>query len=326
MMKLSRRHLLGASVALLAAPALHAADAVWPEKPVRLIVPAPPASSLDVIARLLADRLKERWKQPVVVENKAGAGGMLGMDVVAKAAPDGHTLGIGFNGPVAFAPFLYRKMPYVPSRDLLPVVMTTSQPNVLAIPASVPARTWAEFVRWARLPDSRVNYASVGNGSSSHLAMELLRSQAGFEAVHVPYSGSPPAVASVATGETQALLAAAPALLPLVQAGRIRLIAVTGPQRLESLKDVPTLAEAGLPGVEALAWNGIFATAGTPAAVVQRINTDINALLQEPAVRNALTHQGLIVSGGSAAQFRSYIDSEAKRWGAVIQRLGITLD
>jgi tripartite-type tricarboxylate transporter receptor subunit TctC len=306
---------------------LNAANAQgWPQQPVRVIVPAPAGSSLDIIVRTLGEKLKERWKQPLVVENKAGAGGMLGMDVVAKAAPDGYTLGIGFNGPVAFAPYLYKKMPYDPAKHLVPVVLTTSQPNVLAVNASLPAQTLGEFIAWARQQGNKVSYGSLGNGSSSHLTMELLKSVAGFEAVHVPYAGSPPAGQSLAAGDTQALFSVAPALLPLVQGGRIRLLATTSARRLDAMKELPTLAESGYPGFEALAWNGLFAPAGTTPEALDRINADVNAVLSEPSVRESFARQGLLIGGGSAADFKAFIDLEARKWGAIIDKVGIKLD
>ncbi len=298
----------------------------WPARPVRVLVPAPAGSSLDIIVRLLGDKLKDRWGQPLVIDNKPGAGGMLGMDVVAKAAPDGYTLGIGFNGPIAFGPHMYKKMPYDPAKDLMPIVLTTSQPNVLAVQASNPANTLPEFVAWARRQGDKLSYGSVGNGSSSHLTMELFKSVAGFDAVHVPYAGSPPAGTSLAAGETQALFTVAPALLPLIQGGRVKLIAATSLQRSESMSALPTVAESGYPGFEALAWNGLFTAAGTPDAVVQRINADVNAVLKEPAVREALQKQGLVVGGGSAAEFKAFIDREGKSWGATIRKVGITID
>ena len=298
----------------------------WPAKPVRVLVPAPAGSSLDIIARTLGDKLKDRWGQPVVVDNKPGAGGMLGMDAVAKAPPDGYTLGIGFNGPVAFGPYMYKKMPYDPAKDLLPVVLTTSQPNVLAVQAGNPANTVPEFVAWAKAQGDKVSYASVGNGSSSHLTMELFKSVAGIAATHVPYAGSPPAGTSLAAGETQALFTVAPALLPLIQGGRVKLIAVTSAQRMESMKSLPTVAESGYPGFEALAWNGLFTAAGTPAAVVERINADVNTVMKDPAVREQLLKQGLIIGGGTSAEFKAFIESEGRNWGAIIRKVGISID
>ncbi len=314
------------SLALALAVSTPAVAQDWPTKPVRVLVPAPAGSSLDIIVRTLGDKLKDRWKQPIVVDNKAGAGGMLGMDAVAKAAPDGYTLGIGFNGPVAFGPFMYKKMPYDPGKDLLPIVLTTSQPNVLAVPASNPAKTLQEYVAWAKAQPQGVSYASVGNGSSSHLTMELFRNTAGFNALHVPFAGSPPAGLSLASGDTQGLFAVSPALIPLVDSGKVRLLAVTSAKRMEGLEKLPTFAESGYPGFEALAWNGLFAPAGTPKAVVDRINADVNAVMKDPAVRESFIKQGLLIGGGSAASFKSFIESESKKWGAIIKQVGITIE
>ncbi len=320
---MQRRSLFAA--AALCALSLPAFAQTWPTKAVHIVVPTGPGSSLDLIARLMGDRLSKRWGQPVVVDNKPGAGGMIGMAAVAKAHDD-HVLGIGFNGPIAFAPFLYRKMAYDPVKDLLPVIMTTSQANVLAVSAKVPAKTVAEFVSWAKAQDGKVNYSSLGNGSSAHLTMELFKSEAGFKATHIPYNGSPPAAMAVAQGEADATFMVAPALLPYVQSQKIRLLAVSSAQRPASLKDLPTMAESGYPGVESLAWNGVFAPAGTPDAVVQKINADANTVLQDPEVRKALETQGLTVVGGSAADFQHSIDADIKRWGPVITRLGLKLD
>jgi tripartite-type tricarboxylate transporter receptor subunit TctC len=317
---------LTVSAFTLSALALPAAAQSWPDKPVRVIVPAPAGSSLDVIVRSLGETLKVRWGQPLIVDNKPGAGGNIGMDVVAKASPDGYTLGIGFNGPIAFAPFMFKKMTYDPARDLLPIVLTTSQPNVLAVPANHPANNLREFLVWAKSQGTKVSYASVGLGSSSHLSMELLKSAAGFEATHVPFNGSPPAALSVAQGETQALLAVEPALLALVQAGRLKLLAVSSPQRLAARPELPTVAEAGFPGFDALAWNGLFAPAGTSAEIVSRINADVNAALADPAFRQTMAKQGLIIGGGSAAKFKTFIEAESRKWGAIITKAGITLD
>jgi len=298
----------------------------WPTKPVRIIVPAPAGSSLDIIARMLSEKLHPSWKQPVIVENKAGAGGMLGMDAVAKAPADGHTIGIGFNGPIAFGPFMYSKMPYSPTNDLMPIIMTTSQPNVLAVNADNPAGTLQEFVAWAKAQGDRFTYASVGNGSSSHLTMELFRLTAGFAAVHVPYSGSPPASLSVAAGDTQALFAVAPALLPLIESRRIKLIAVTSLRRDELMKDLPTIADSGFPGFEALAWNGLFTAAATPPEVVARINADVDAVLKDDDVRERLKRQGLAAGGGSSNEFKAFIAEETRKWGEIIKTVGIKSD
>jgi tripartite-type tricarboxylate transporter receptor subunit TctC len=322
---MKRRCLIALSTLVLAGP-VWAQGPAWPSRPVRIVVPAPAGSSLDLIVRAMSEKLGARWGQSVVVENKPGAGGMLGMDQVAKAG-DGHTLGIGFNGPIAFAPYLYRKMPYDPARDLVPVVMTTSQPNVLAVNADkVAAKTVPEFVAWAKAQGNRLNYSSLGNGSSAHLTMELFLSEAGLTATHIPFNGSPPAAMAVAQGEADATFMVAPALLPHVRNNKVRMLAVSSSQRPESLKELPTLAGAGYPNVESLAWNGLFAPPGTPDAVVARINADVNEALQDAAVKSALDAQGLTVVGGSAADFKRVIDADVKRWGPVITRLGIKLD
>jgi tripartite-type tricarboxylate transporter receptor subunit TctC len=321
---MNRRTLLALTVAAAAFAAQ--AQGAWPTRPVKIVVPAPAGSSLDLIVRAMSDKLAGRWGQPVVVDNKPGAGGMLGMDVVAKAG-DGHTLAIGFNGPVAFAPFLYRKMPYDPAKDLLPVVMTTSQPNVLAVNAEkVPAKSVAEFVAWAKAQGGKMNYSSLGNGSSAHLTMELFLAEAGISATHIPFNGSPPAAMAVAQGEADATFMVAPALLAHVRNNKVRMLAVSSARRPDSLKDLPTLADAGYRNVESLAWNGLFGPAGMPDAVVARINADVNAVLNDPAVKAALDAQGLTVVGGSAADFRRVLDAEAKRWGPIITRIGVKLD
>jgi tripartite-type tricarboxylate transporter receptor subunit TctC len=319
-----RRTLLTLAAATIAAPSL--AQPAWPTQPVKIVVPTGPGSSLDLIVRLMSDKLAARWSQPVVVDNKPGAGGLLGLDTVAKAG-DGHTIAIGFNGPVANAPFLYKKLPYDPAKDLRPIVMTTSQPNVLAVHAEkVPAKTVAEFAAWAKAQGGKANYSSLGSGSSAHLTMELFLAEAGAQATHIPFNGSPPAALAVAQGEAHATFMVAPALLPHVQSGKVRLLAVSSRQRLEGLKDLPTFAEAGFPAVEALAWNGLLGPASMPDAVVARINADVNAVLADEAVRGALAKQGMTVVGGSAADFARVIDTDVRRWGPVINRLGIKLD
>lgn len=324
---MQRRTLLAAA-ALLGATLCPAAIAqAWPSQPVKIVVPTGAGSSLDLIVRLMSNQLAARWGQPVVIDNKPGAGGMLGIDVAAKAT-DGHTLAIGFNGPLAYAPFLYAKVPYDPARDLKAIVMTTSQANVLAVNAEkVPAKTVAEFVAWAKAQGGKMNYSSLGQGSSAHLTMELFLSEAGLQAVHVPFNGSPPAAMAVAQGTADATFMVAPALLPHVQSGKVRLLAVSAHARPDSLKTLPSLAEAGYPKVESLAWNGLVGPASLPDAVVARVNADVNELLAKDApLREAMARSGLTIVGGSAAEFRRFIDADVARWGPVITRLGVKLN
>ena len=323
---MNRRTLL-AALCLGAALSPAAFAQGWPTQPVKIVVPTGAGSSLDLIVRLMSDKLAARWGQPVVVDNKPGAGGMLGVDVAAKAT-DGHTLAIGFNGPLAYAPFLYAKTPYDPARDLKAIVMTTSQPNVLGVNAErVPAKTLAEFVAWAKAQGGKMNYSSLGQGSSAHLTMELFLAEAGVQAVHVPFNGSPPAAMAVAQGTADATFMTAPALLPHVQSGKVRLLAVSASARPDSLKSLPSLAEGGLPKVESLAWNGLVGPASLADAAVARINADVNDLLaHDAALRDAMAKNGLTIVGGSAADFRRFIDADVARWGPVITRLGVKLN
>ena len=322
---MQRRLLLTAALAAAALPTF--AQTAWPSQTVKIVVPTGPGSSLDLIVRLMSDKLAARWGHAVVVDNKPGAGGMLGMDAVAKAA-DGHTIGIGFNGPLAYAPYLYAKTPYDPTKDLKAIVMTTSQANVLAINTErVPAKTVPEFVAWAKAQGGKMNYSSLGQGSSAHLTMELFLSEAGIQAVHVPFNGSPPAAMAVAQGTADATFMVAPALLPHVQSGKVRMIAISGDTKPDSLKDLPSLGEAGFPKVVSLAWNGLVGPASMSDAAVARVNADVNELLaKDAALRDAMAKNGLTAVGGSPADFRRFIDTDVARWGPVITRLGVKLN
>jgi tripartite-type tricarboxylate transporter receptor subunit TctC len=325
---MKRRSLLGAATAALTlAPLAVRAQSAWPSRPVRMVVPTGPGSSLDLIVRATSDRLAARLGQAIVVDNRAGAGGLIGTDAIAKAT-DGHTFGISFNGPLAFAPFLYAKMPYRLPEDFAPIVMTTSQPNVLAVHAKLPVNNVAELVAWLRSNVGKASFASIGNGSSSHLSMELLKVATGTFALHIPYNGSPPSAMSVATGETQMIMTVAPALLPHVQAGRVRLLAVTSRTRYEAMPELPTIAESGLPELkdfEAIAWNAIVGPASTPADVVTRLNREFNEALKDAGIASRLTSQGMTPTGGTPQDLARLMADEAARWGPVIRRTGITL-
>ncbi len=321
-----RALLLSTTLALAAATAPPAQAQTWPTQTVKIVVPTGAGSSLDLIVRLMSDKLAARWGQPVLVDNKPGAGGMLGVDLAAKAT-DNHTIAIGFNGPLAYAPFLYSKTPYDPAKDLRPIVMTSSQANVLAVNAEkVPAKTVAEFVTWARAQAGGMNFSSLGQGSSAHMTMELFLAEAGIQATHVPYNGSPPAALAVAQGDVHATWMVAPALLPHVQSGKVRLLAVSADAKPAGLQDLPAMGAVGYPKVVALAWNGLVGPATLSDAAVTRINADVNALLKEPAVRDAMERNGLTIVGGSAEEFRRFIADDIARWGPVITKLGVKLN
>ena len=301
----------------------------FPSKPIRWVIAAPAGSSLDVIARSMQDKLKDSLGQPIVVENRPQAGGTVASNEVAKSAPDGHTWLMGFNGPVAFAPFLYSKLPYDPLKDLTAVVLTTSQPNLIAVHTSVPANTMKELVDLLKANPGKYNYASVGNGSSSHLAMEYLKAVTGTFAVHIPFNGGPPAALATAAGETQILATVPTLILPQVRAGRMKTIAVTGKTRYALIPDVPTVGESGikeLAGFEAIAWNGVLVAGGTPRAVVDRINAAINTAMKDPAVVARLNTAGLDAVGGSPDDFAKLLRDEAAKWKPIIVRSGAKLD
>ena len=325
-----RRQLLAIACAIVASGfAGHAAAQAFPTKPIRWVVVAPAGSSLDVIARSMQDRLKDLLGQPVVIENRPAAGGTQGTNEVAKSAPDGHTWVMSFNGPLAFAPFLYNKLPYNPARDLQPVVLTTSQPNLIAVHTAFPANNMKELVDVLRANPGKYNFASVGNGSSSHLTMEYVKALTGTFAVHIPFNGGPPAVLSTASGDSQ-ILATVPTLItPQITAGRMKAIAVTGSQRYGLTPSVPTVAESGIPELqkfEAIAWNGVLVAAGTPRTIVDRINGAINTAMNDPQVKERFRTAGLEAAGGTPEQFAKLMADEAGKWEPVIKRTGAKLD
>ena len=316
------RVLVGLVIAIAAAPAVAQS---WPERPIKFIMAVPAGSSLDVLGRTIADKLTARLGQPVVVENKPAAGGTVATAEVAKSPPDGYTMMIGFNGPLSFSPLL-QKLPYDVQKDLAPVITTTSQPNVLAVNATLPIKSVAELVAYAKANPGKLNYASVGNGSSSHLNMELFKQMAGIDAVHVPFNGSPPAVTATIQGETQMIFAVMQPLQAQIQAGKLRALAVTTAKRFPLLPDYPTIAESGYPGFEALAWNGVLVSAGTPKPVIARLNAEINAVLKEPDVVQKLHAQGFDLIGGTPEEFGALIKGESDKWAPVIKRLGLKID
>lgn len=322
---LARSSFVAAMASILAA-VVPAAAQTWPAHPIKFVVAAPAGSSIDVLARTIGDKLKDRLGQPVVVENRPAAGGTVATDLVAKSPPDGYTMLMSFNGPLAFAPYLYSSLAYDPQKDLAAVVTTSSQPNVLAVNAALPVRSVKELVEYAKANPSKLSYASVGNGSSSHLTMELLKSVAGIDVVHIPFNGSPPAVTATIQGETQLMFAVMQPLQAQIQAGKLRALAVTTAKRFPLLPDLPTIAGSGYPGFEALAWNGVLVAAGTPRPIIERLNAEINAILKDLDVKSALNAQGFELVGGSPEDFAALIRSESAKWAPVIKRTGAKID
>ena len=298
----------------------------WPTKPVKIIAPFAPASTPDTLARVLAQKLQARLKQPFTVENKQGAGGMMGTDAIAKAAPDGYTLGVSIVGPLVNNKRLYKKMPYDPARDLAPIMIAVTQPSVLVVKSEMPANNLAELVTELKKRPGKFNYASIGNGSLSHLTMELIAQKSGTEIVHVPYAGSGQAVLALMAGDADIACLPALAVLPHVKSGKIRILGASTAKRSSLLPDVPTLKEQGLADVDAGAWIGVVAPAATPKALQQRMHKEIAAVLQEPDVVQALRAQMMEVVGGSSESFGAFMREEDERWTPVIVKNKITLD
>jgi tripartite-type tricarboxylate transporter receptor subunit TctC len=316
-------HAISVCVAACAIPT--ALAQAWPDHPVKFVMSAPAGSSIDVLGRTIADKLKDHLGQPVIVENKPAAGGTVATAEVAKAAPDGYTMLLAFNGPLSITPLL-SKVPYDVQKDLAPVIITSSQPNVLAVTAQLPAKSVQELVAYARAHPGKLNFASVGNGSSSHLNAELLKSMAGIDIVHIPFNGSPPAVTATIQNETQLIFAVMQPLQPQIQAGKLRALAVTSARRFPLLPDLPTISESGYPGFEALAWNGVLVPAGTPRPVVAQLNAEINAVLKDPDVVQKMHAAGFDLVGGTPEEFGVLIKSESDKWKPVIAKAGVRID
>ena len=297
----------------------------WPSQTLRFVVPTPAGSSVDIVARLVGEKLAGMLGQSVIVDNKGGAGGTIGADAVAKAR-DGHTFLLGYNGPLTVAPSLFPKLPYTPSRDFAPIILAVTQPNVLAVRTDLKVNSVKELIALVKSRPGKIDYASVGNGSLSHLAMELLKMQSGAYLLHIPYNGGPAASLGLARGDVQVAFAALSNMQPLVKSGQVKLIAVSNGKRSIAAPDLPTIAEQGFPGFDATTWNGFLAPANTPPEVVQRLNKAIGQILAMPDVQRRLLVAGAEAAGGSPEQFAALLKRETASWAAVIERTGIKAD
>ena len=319
--------LAGLGLFILTAPLSNAQT--YPDRPIKLVVPYAPGGGTDVTARLIAKTLTSSFGQPVSVENKAGAGGIIGQESVARALPDGYTLLFSAAGPLTITPFTYPSLPYDPVKSFAPVAWVAKVPNVLAIHPSVPANNVTELVKYLKANPGKVNYGSGGNGSAAHLAMEYFKLSTQTFVVHVPYRGTAPSVTDAVAGQIQMVFTGAPALVPMVKAGKLRAIAVSSPKRLDLLPDVPTLAESGvkgLEGFEADQWYGLVAPAGTPTAVVQKLNQVVNANLSTPEMVVRLKTEGATATPTTPEAFGQLIQREIKRWRPVVLNAKITAD
>jgi tripartite-type tricarboxylate transporter receptor subunit TctC len=320
------RSLAGLLGLLIAALGGVAAGQDYPVRPVRLVVPFPPGSPSDSLGRIVAQRLSDKLGQAVVLDNRAGAAGTVGVDIAAKAQPDGHTLLISSTGALAISPALNPRLPYDPLRDLAPISLIAYSPFIFAVGPSVPAGTFKEFVALAKAKPGQLNYASTGNGSATHLAIEQLRRITGFELTHVAYKGGGPGVIALMAGEVQAMFTGMPVLLPFVKSGKIKGIAVSSEKRSPLVPGMPTMIESGVPGYTMGLSIGILAPAKAPAAIVRRLNRDIVDILRAAEVRDLFLAQGAEPIGSAPAQYRAHMAAELKRYRAVAREAGIRLE
>jgi tripartite-type tricarboxylate transporter receptor subunit TctC len=310
---------------VLAFPVVVLAQA-YPSKPVRVVVPYPAGSTPDIVGRTVAERLQKAFGQPFVVENRSGAGGNIGAEAVAKAPADGHTLLVAGNGPVAINKHLYKGLGYDSDRDLAPLSLLASAPQMLVVKPGLGIEDFKAFLEHVRKNPGRLSYASVGGGSASHLTMELLKSDAKVFLVHIPYRGFPPAVTDMLAGNIDTMFAIVPAVLPHVKAGKMKALAVTARSRNQMAPEVPSVAELGLPQLESLAWIGLLVPAGTPAEIVSRLSTETVRGMQNPETREALGRQGFDVVASSPQEFARWIRAESEKWSKVIRASGATAD
>jgi tripartite-type tricarboxylate transporter receptor subunit TctC len=296
----------------------------FPSKPVRIVVPFPPGGSTDLLARRIAEKWQQSLGQPVIVENRPGAGGVTGSDFVARAAPDGHTLVMGVTGSHGVSISLNPRLPYHPLRSFEPISRVVSAPLVIVVGAAVPARTLAEYVAAARSKPGEITHSSPGVGTSMHLTGEMFNAAAGTQLVHVPYKGSAGAINDLMGGQVQSMFSDFLVALPQVESGRIRALAVTSARRHPLMPNVPTVAESGYPGFEALSWQGLFAPAGTPREVIERLNAETQKALASPDIRDFFSRQGFEVAGSTPAEFRAFIEAEIPKWAKVVKEAGLT--
>jgi tripartite-type tricarboxylate transporter receptor subunit TctC len=297
----------------------------YPSRSITIVIPFPAGGSADTLARLIGAKLSESLGQAVVVENKPGAGGNLGTDAVAKAAPDGYTL-LLTPSSIAIAPALYTKLPFDPIKDFAPVTLVGSIPMVVVVYPEFPPKTLLELIALAKAKPGEISYASAGNGSTNHLAVELFKIKTGIDMLHIPYRGNPLAIVDVIAGRVPVFFDFVLTGLPHVREGKVRALAVTGAHRSSVMPDVPTVAEAGVPGFEASTWFGVYAPAGTKPAIVEKLNTEILAVLAMPAIRDRLTGLGVDILAEGPQGLAALTKSDLEKWGPIVQKAGVKLD
>ena len=312
--------LIGSVLLGLAAPVF---AQTYPTKPIRLIVPFAPGGSTDTLARTIGQKLGDALGQQVVIDNRSGGNGNIGMGIVAHAAPDGHTLVLGYIANLGIGPSLFANLPFDPVKDYAPITQLAVSPNIFVAHPAVPAKSFREFLTYAKANPKKINYASAAVASLGHLAGELLNTAAGIEMQHVPYKGSGQAVIDLLAGQVQVMFSGMSSVMPHTKAGKLRPLAMTGSQRSAAAPDVPTIAESGFPGFEAAAWYGILAPAGTPKAVIVRLHGETVRVLKMPDVKERLENVGFELVGGTPDAFGAYIQSEIRKWAKVVKASGV---
>ncbi len=320
-LRIRRQAALFAAALLLGASTLGAHAQTYPAKPVRVVVAFTAGGTTDILTRLVSQQLSERLKQQFVIDNKPGAGGNIGTEMVVRSAPDGYTLIVNSVGPIAVNPTLYSKLPYNPLTDLVPMVQIAEVPNVLVVHPSVTANTVEEFIAYAKANPGKLNYGSTGVGTSSHLSGYMMAKRAGFEATHIAYKGAD-AVRDLLAGRIQFMFATIPSVMPQIQAGKLRPIAVSSAKRSRSMPEVPTIAEKGFPGFEAGSWFGFFAPKGTPDSVISVLNKHVNEIIAIPAIEQQMIAAGADPVGGTPAQFSQFVQREYEKWKVIVVESG----
>ncbi len=296
----------------------------YPSKPIRLVVGVPPGGTTDVVARIVGQKLAEQLGQPVVIDNRGGAGGNIGAEAVAKAAPDGYTLFLAVIGTMAINPSLYRDMPFDTLRDFAPISQLTSMPQVMLVHPSIPAKSVREFIAYAKSRPGKIDFASGGNGTATHLAGELFKAMSGTDLVHVPYKGNGPAMTDLVSGRVAVMFDQVFTGLPFVRSGKLRALGVTTARRSPAAPDIPTIAESGLPGYDVTTWHGLVAPAGTPREIVNRLHDEVVKALNSPEVRERFAANGIDPVSSTPEEFGAFMKAEIKKWSETVKAAGVT--
>ena len=312
-------------LAFLAVVAIPAYGQGYPQKPMRIVVPFPAGGTTDILARAIGQKLTEQWKQQVIIDNRPGAGANIGAEVAARSPPDGYTL-FGISTAHAINPSLYGRLAYDPIRDFAPVTNVAVVSQILTVHPSLPVKSVKEFIAYAKSRPGELNYSSAGNGSQPHLTAELFKSMTDVGIVHVPYKGAPPAMVDLLAGQVALTFATAPSAVPYIRTGKLRALGVSTPKRINALPDIPTIAEAGVAGFEAVGWNGLVVPAATPTAIIERLHSTIVKIVEEPAMRKYLADQGADPWTMTPAQYGDYIKSEVAKWAKVVKASGAKID